>query len=474
MTSLSRRGVVPLASTACLLLAACTVGPDYKGPPKMVDDSQSFARAGTVSTTATPAQAAWWTALHDPELDALEKAALAANPDLAVAAAKLRESRAQVQAQQAQLLPTTSGSAIDLHSHSDGGGMLGGLIGGDSDLYDVGFDATWELDLFGGQRRAAESAAATAEADKANLADTQVSLTADVARAYVSLRDVQHRTALVQSSVTLQTQMLDLTRQRQVAGTASDLDVEQLTGQVEQTQAELVPLKAQIDEQLDSLAILTGRLPGDLDAELAAPMPVPLPPATVAVGDPATLIRHRPDIRAAERQIAAANAGIGQHIADYFPKLELLGDLGFSSTDAGRLFTSGSFSTLAAPFLSWKPFDFGRTAAAVEQARAGLDEATAQYRGTVLKALNDAETALSRYGHQRQDVAGLTRVMASDQRAATLSRSRYAGGTATLVQALDAERQRVEAEQNLAQSEAELTQDFIALQKSLGLGWQQP
>lgn len=472
-----------------LLLSGCTVGPDYKGPPATVPaQGHSFVRAGDVQAVPRPVENRWWTALHDPQLDRLEEAALAANPDLQAAVARLRESRAQLHAQQADLLPTTSTSAVYLHTHGgsglignaasaagtgatgESGSALGGL-GGDLDLYDVGFDASWEVDLFGAQRRAVESAAASAQARQADLADAQVSLTADVARAYVSLRDVQHRTRLSQASAELQGRTLDLTRRRLIGGTASALDVERLNTQVEQTRTDLVPLQAQIEEQLDRLAVLTGRLPGDLDAELRPDAPLPMPPEHVAIGDPTALLRRRPDIRAAERQIAANNASIGQHVADYFPKLELFGNLGFASTDIGQVISGGSFTAIAAPLLQWKPFDFGRTRAAVEQARAGRDEAIADYRSTVLKALDDAETSLSRYGIQRQDVGGLARVKASADRAAVLTRQRFAGGTATLIDILDTERQRLAAEQALAQAEASLSQDFIGLQKSLGLGW---
>ncbi len=252
----------------------------------------------------------------------------------------------------------------------------------------------------------------------------------------------------------------------------SDFDVDRLNQQVQQTLADLVPLQAQIDAQLDQIAVLTGRMPGDLDAELVTATPVPLPPATVSMGDPAALIRHRPDIREAERQIAAKNAAIGQHLADYFPKLQLLGDIGFSSTDVSQLFNADAFSGVVAPVLSWKPFDFGRTAAAVDEARAGRDEAVASYRSTVLKALQDAETALSKYGYQRRNLIGLEQVYASVSRAAALARVRFAGGTIALTDVLDTERQRYQAEESLAQAQAEMTEDYVALQKSLGLGWQ--
>ena len=484
-----------VAAWSWLLLAGCTVGPNYKGPPEVIIAGRPFARVAAIHVAPGPVQARWWTTLQDRELDRLEIVALSANPDLAAATARLREARAQLHAQQAELRPTTSTSALYLHTQGGTGLLTDSLLGSSStaasqaalssagtaapaalsdefDLYDVGFDATWEIDLFGAQRRAMESAAASAEARRADLADGQVTLTADVARAYVSLRDLQHRIALARASAELQGQVLALTQKREAGGTASALDVERLNTQVEQTWTDIVPLQAQVDQQLNQLAILTGRPPGELDAELIQAASPPIPPEMVAVGDPVSLLRRRPDIRAAERQIAAENAIIGQHVADYFPKLELLGNLGFASTDVGQLFSGGSFAAVVAPILQWKPFDFGRTGAAVEQARGGRDEALANYRSTVLKALNDAETGLSRYGNQRLDVAGLERVLASADHAAALTRERYVGGTATLIDTLDTERQRVQAEQALAQAQAELTQDFIALQKSLGLGWQ--
>ena len=480
---------------AAVALGGCTVGPDYKGPPAVIGADRPFVRANRVAVNPAPVLANWWAGLNDAELDRLEEAALASSPDLAAARARLRESRAELHARQADLRPNTGTSAAYVHLHT-GSGLLSGLAGGsaqgsaqgsaeggsaggssggssstDLDLYSVGFDATWEIDLFGGKRRNAEAAAANAEARIASLADAQVTLTAEVAKAYVSVRDLQHRLALEQASAKLHQQELELGRERAAAGTASEFDVERLNEQVQQTLTDIVPLQAQLDAQLDELAVLTGRLPGDLDAELTQVAPVPVPPATVSIGDATALLQRRPDIREAERQIAAQNAAIGQHLADYFPKLELLGDIGYSSSDVSQLFSAASFTGIVAPVLQWKPFDFGRTAAAVEEARAGRDEAEASYRSTVLKALEDAESSLSQYGYQRRNLAGLQRVFVSASRAASLARDRYQGGTIALTDLLDTERTRYQAEEALAQGQAEMTEDYVALQKSLGLGW---
>ena len=477
-----------LLVTLPLLLAACTVGPDYAGPPRTgLEAQRRFVRADPAAAIASPARADWWRALSDAGLDRLEAAAIAANPDLDAARARLREARAELGEQRANLLPTTEASVVYLHSHG-GTGLLGGVLGGgepglpaaasdDFDLYDVGFDASWEADLFGGQRRAVQSARAQSRMREADLADAQVSLTADVANAYVALRDAQHRLALTQRSVDLQQQMLDLTRRRALGGTASELDVARLQTQVDDTTSGLMPLRADIAEQLDRLAVLSGRAPGTLDGALAtAPDAgyagvVPLPPPSVPVGDPASLLRRRPDIRAAERRVAAANAVIGERIADYFPKLSFVGNVGFASAEGGSLLNGANFFGIVAPSLQWRPFDFGRTHARVVNAKAGLAEAEADYRSTVLKAMDDAETALARYAIERDDVRVLQREQESAERAAALTRLRLAGGTASLIDTLDTERQRLAAEQALAVAQGTLTTDYVAIQKSLGLGW---
>ncbi|WP_158913129.1 efflux transporter outer membrane subunit [Caulobacter sp. S45] len=487
----SRLPLRPLRQVAVLALAgfalsACVVGPDYNGPPAVAPGAVSapaFHRAEDLPASPPPSR--WWTALGDSELDQLVDEALAASPDLDIARARLQQSRAGLKQQRAGLLPNTQASALYLRTKGlteAFGGSTGAAAGasvtgqtvGASDtltLYDVGFDATWELDLFGGQRRTIEGAKAEANAAEANLHDAEVSLAAEVAQAYVSLRDLQQRVALAQRNVEIESRMLALTQQRRAGGSATDLDIERLNGQLKSTQADAVPLKAQIAEQLDRLAILTGQPPGALDQTLGAASRVPAPPAEVAVGDPAALLRRRPDIRAAERMIVQKNALIGQHTADLFPKVELLGSLGYGSTDLSNLLTGENLSYVAAPVLQWRPFDFGRIKAQIDEAKGERAEAIANYRKTVLGALDDAETALARFSRQKESLASLAAVKASADRASALTARRVEGGTATTLDQLDVERRRVTAETGLSQARAGLTQDFIALQKSLGLGW---
>jgi NodT family efflux transporter outer membrane factor (OMF) lipoprotein len=475
----------PLATAAAVmaalaaLTAGCTIGPDYHGAPDIAHDAThgaSFVRAPANAVVSTPAPASWWTTLDDPELTRLIEAALEHNPDIHAAQARLRESRAGLHEQQSDALPKASANAAAIRMRSPDTTLIqssGSSGRGPLDLYEIGFDASWEIDLFGGTRRAIEAASAQADATEADLADTHVEIAAEVAQTYVELRDQQQRLELVRKSAELESTMLDLTQQRRTRGVASDLDVERIRTQVETTRSDLLPLDAQITESLDELALLTGREPGALDAELATPGTLPALPATVAIGDPAAMMRQRPDIRAAERRLASSNAQIGEHEADWFPKLTLFGDLGYTAADPGHLLRKENFSWVGIPYLQWNAFDFGRVKAQVDQASASRDEAQAKYESTVLGALRDADVALSRYGHQRENVYSLRTVESSASHTAALTRQRYQAGVSTALDWLDAERTRYSAEQNRISGDAQLVKDFIALQKALGLGWTQ-
>lgn len=466
-----------IGALALALLAGCTVGPDYRGAPTVADKTLAAGKLPHADAGAAtmPAAADWWRGLGDPQLDALVDAALKGSPDIASAEARLRESRAGLHSQQADAMPKLSANATSLRMRSPD---LSSLTGGDSgggrgpvQFYLADFDASWEVDLFGGTRRAIEAASASADASMADLADAQVQLAAEVVQAYVDLRDRQARLALVDATADLESQVLDLTQQRRARGVASQLQLEQVTTQLQTTQAQRLPLQAQIVESLDELAVLCGQEPGQLDAQLGQPKDLPKVPAQVPVADPAALLKARPDIRTAERQLASANAQIGEKKADWFPKLSLMGDLGFSAAEPSHLLRKDNGTWLLLPRLTWNALDFGRVAASVDSATAGRDEAQAHYRSVVLQALKDADTALARYGHQRQNVVLLRDIEASSGRAASLTRERYKAGTASTLDWLDAERTRFDAEQNRISGDAQLLKDFAALHKALGLGW---
>ncbi|WP_233151802.1 efflux transporter outer membrane subunit [Pelomonas sp. KK5] len=457
----------PLA-LAALLSACAAVGPDYQGPP-IAPSPAGFVRADATQARPGPVAAAWWRSLNDPALDALVDQALKQSPTLQAAEARLRAARATLRQQEANAKPKGSASAI-------GAGVWQGPTTDQSStiqLYSVGFDATWEVDLFGGTRRATEAASAQAQAVQADLADAQVSLAAEVASTYVGLRGQQARQALLRDTAAFDAQALALTRQRREAGVATADEVEQRTQQGDATQAALADVAADIAASLDRLALLTGQAPGTLDAEMASGAAVlPSVPAGVAIGDPASLLQRRPDIRAAERRLAGRTAQIGQQTANYFPKLTLLGNVGVASTDAGQLLRASNLALAAVPYLSWNFLDFGRTTAAVHQAEANRDEAVANYQAAVLTALQDANTALSRFGQRRQSVQSLQAQQASAGRTLALTQQRRAAGASSQIDLLDARRREAEAQGKALDGEAALLKDFVALQKSLGLGWQ--
>lgn len=469
------------------LLAACTVGPDYHGPPATAGDAVrrgNFVRATDPSLRPAPGLARWWETLGDATLTALVDDALAHSPSIDQAQARIREARAKLGSERAGRLPTVSASATYLRADLPGVDLGGG--DGDAEgqgsgngrtalnFYNLGGTASWEPDLFGGTRRSVEGARATLGQRFADLADAQVSLSAQVAQTYVTLRDTQERARLNARSSELQRRQLALVQQRYEAGAASSLDVERVRNQLESTDAQTIPLRAQIDEALDQLAVLTGRTPGALDATLSPAVAVPLPPAQVPIGDPAALIAHRPDIRAAERALAAGNAQIGVNVARRFPSLSFMGIFGLGGTSVGDTLDPDKLTSLLVPMLSWSFLDFGRNRAAVEQSEAQRDLAAAQYRQAVLDALQDAETSLSRFGNTRLQLAQLLRAERSAERSARLNDQRVAAGTSNVVDQLDIERQRLSAAISVAQAKAQLTNNYIAVQKSLGLGWTAP
>ena len=485
--------VIALACVAAL--DGCITGPDYRGPQAaapLAAGATAFHRAPSDGVSSARGVAAWWTTLNDAQLNALIDSAVRNSPDIEIARARLRQARSALKLNQAKGEPNGSASALALRTRSpDISGLLnaagvnpaqsgqgaatndtGSHGRGPLQLYDIGFDATWEVDLFGGTRRAVEAASAEAEASEANLDDAHVSLAAEVAQTYVGLRDMQLRYALMRQSAQLQQKMLALSEQRRARGAASEADIDQLRTQLESTQATLIPIDAQIAEAMDALAVLCGAEPGTLDDQLKTATPLPQLPATVAIGDPAEVLRQRPDIRAAERGLASSSAQIGAKAAAFFPKLTLIGDIGFSATDPGHLLRKDSGTWAIVPYLSWDFLDFGRKDATVRQARGAYDEAQAQYRKTVLAALQDAETSLSRYGHQRDNVASLLKVQALTEHTAAYDEQRYRAGVTTLIDRYASQRNSLSAQQNTIAGQAELIKDFVALQKSLGLGWQ--
>jgi NodT family efflux transporter outer membrane factor (OMF) lipoprotein len=461
----------PAAFALPLLLAACTVGPNYDGPPKSVQTQPGFVRAQDPALAPSPALARWWDALGDATLSSLVDAALAHNPSIAEGQARIREAAAVLRQKQVAGLPSVSPNAlvghVELPAFSSGGSSTSVT------LYNLGANASWEPDLWGADRRGTESARATLDQRHASLADTQVSLSAQVAQAYVNLRDAQTRLAMTRDLATRQTHALELIRQRQGAGTATLQDVERAQGDLQSTLAQTSPLEAQAQVALNQLAVLTGQAPGALDAQLGAAAPVPNLPAQVAIGDPAALIAHRPDVRVAERALAASTAQIGVTRAKLLPNITFTGILGLGGTSIGDVVDPSSLAAAILPQIKWSGLDWGKARAAVRQSEAQRDTAEAQYQKAVLSALEDAESSLSRFGGARLRMDHLAQGEAAARRSEALGAQRFAAGTASGLEQIDRENARLQAGLQLAQARADLLVDFIAVNKALGLGWQE-
>lgn len=467
-----------IAGLVPFLLAGCmTVGPNYDGAPQaapVADARGGFLRGGADAVAQAPA-GRWWEALGDPVLSRLIDGALAGSPDIAIANARIAQARAGLASSRTALTPSFNVSAAVPYFNVPGGLFSSDGQGGGRDsvtVYNVGFDSSWELDLFGGTRRKIEAASDRAQAAQAGLADAQVTLSAEIARAYVALRARQAVLALLDRQEAIDTQLVTLAQSRLASGTAPEQPLDQARGQLAQTQGDRAKTQADAAVLIDQIAVLTGREPGALDSQLTSPTPLPLPPASVAVGDPALLLRQRPDVRMAERRLAAANADVGVQIANRFPKISFMGLLGLGGQNIGDIFDPSKVIGLVLPQLRWSLFDGGRTEAQIRNARGSYAEAEAQYRKAVLGALEDAETSLTRFGGQRTTFARAVETERTAQRGAQLQRQRSNAGTIGRSDALTAERQALQASLAAASAQAEMTTGFIAVEKALGLGWE--
>ncbi|QKR99278.1 efflux transporter outer membrane subunit [Sphingomonas sp. CL5.1] len=465
-----------------LFLAGCTVGPDYGGPSPVANAERAgaqFRRADAAQTVPQPPLARWWTSLGDAQLTALIDRALAASPDIAIAEARVRKARATLREQRANQLPSLSATGTAIIAELPAGSLALPSQGQQSDrikaeFYNVGLDASWEIDLFGGRRRAAQAASAQASAAQANLADAQVRLSAEVASNYITLRELQQRLILARRSTELLAQSLALLEQREQRGASSRDDVLRLRTELNRTRGDMLPVEGQIAVTLDQLALLTGDEPGTHDATLAVPAAIPMLPASVPIGDPAAMLRRRPDIRAAERQLAAATAQIGANVARQFPSISIMGIIGLGGPNIGDVLDTDNVSSLLLPRINWSFLDLGRNRARVDQSRADRDEAEAQYRKAVLAALTDAETSLSRFGNQRKNLLSAYRSAEGARQSADYAAQRFDRGAVPLTASLDAQRAALAAAQSSVVAQGELTRAFIALQKALGLGWGTP
>ncbi len=461
-------------AVVCLMSAGCTAGPDHMRPPapalRALDEGK-FLRAGVIVSAAPVAR--WWQGLGDAELARLIELGLREAPAIAAAEARLRQARAGLAASRAGQMPALGTSLLYAHAALPDG-ALGGSNGGSNgqiDLFNAGFDANWELDLWGGKRRETERANAEADAAGARLADAHVALSAEIARTYVALRARQASQRLLAEKLGFERRQTAIARQRLAAGAAPRQAAEAASAVEARGEAELARSAADLAVLGDGLAVLTGQAPGALDDMAAGD--VPLPPAVVAIGDPAAMLARRPDIRTAERQLTAASSRIGIERAKRFPTVSFMGLIGIGGSKPGDLFDTANLSTIALPRLSWSFLDFGRGAAAVRGAEAARDAALADYRARVLAGLQDAEAALARFGAARLALASAGSAAGHAREIARLDGLRARAGTLAPAAALQSEAQALDARLAEVSARGELTAAYVALAKALGLGWEQ-
>jgi len=445
-----------------MLGAACAV---RTTPPAPAPHSTALAGWDASAFSDQPYDARWWRQLEDPVLEQLETDALIANHDVRSALARLDQARAVFDEDRRKQYPTvTVGASVDVRGQAQPGFT-------DEpqriNTYRAGFDASWEIDLFGRVRAAVASATANAESVEAALGNIRVSVAADVARNYFELRGAQQRMAVLDRSLVNQRESLRLTTVRRDAGIGEEFDVARAAARVAETESELPLLRAALAARENRLAALTGRARGELTVDLA-PRAYPVLARTIALGPPDQLLSRRPDVRAAERRLAATAATEGVAAADLYPRITISGVLGLLAGRGSLFGTTDSRAWAVTPALRWSAFDLGSAKARLRGAHAVTQEALAEYEKTMVLALEEADTALVTYRQQQERLVKLTDAVRESARAATIARARYREGVADFLALLDAERTELQAQDGAAQAEADLFTAFVSLYRALG------
>jgi multidrug efflux system outer membrane protein len=451
-----------LAAVLAALLAACAVGPDYH-PASAPDVSARNLDAGHFVPAAPPV--GWWQQFPDPLLTSLEQRALVANLDVAIAIEHVHAARAAFTEANLDFAPHVPLEAQYARSTEQEPGFVPNRIAIDS--YTTGFDASWEIDLFGHVRRSAQAAGARLGAQQATLADTQVSIEAEVARNYFELRGAQRQLAVAGDNIANQREALRLTQIRYDAGRVTELDVDSALSRLKATEATVPLLEAAEKRAGYRLAVLLARTPGELDAELtAASIPAwtdPLP-----VGDVTDLLRRRPDVRIAERNLAAATAQVGVATADLFPRVTVTGFVGFLTGDGAQLGAGSSRAWAVSPTLTWPALDFASAHARLRAAKAESAGTLDAYQETVLGAIEDFENACVNYSRQIQRLSSVVEQADASRRAAKMAEIQYREGQINFLVLLDAQRTELEAEDQVAQAETAVNTGAVAVYKALG------
>jgi outer membrane protein, multidrug efflux system len=455
----------------------CAVGPDYAAAPPKAPAAWSSPMAHGLTDEASPPQS-WWASFNDAELNSLIQRAAQSNLDLRVAEARLRQARVIRGGSAADFAPTVDATASAARAkQSKNQPFFGALplppnFPFEYSVYQVGFDASWEIDLFGGKRRALEAATADWQGAIEARNDAMVSLSAEVARNYVELRGTQQRLGIARRNLDVQREELDLTRARLRGGMATDLDDSRSAALLADIVAAIPPLETAERAAMYALAIMLGRQPGELADELAASVAVPAAPPEIPIGLPSDLLRRRADVRRAERQLAGETARIGVAKSNWFPKISLTGDAGAESVSVSNWFEPGSRFWSIGPNVQWNALDFGRVRAQVRAQTAVQEAALATYEKTVLTSLQEAENAIVAYAQEQNRHGALADAAADNRRSLDLADGMYKNGRVNFLDVLDARRSLYASEDQLALSDQAVSVDLIALYKALGGGWE--
>jgi NodT family efflux transporter outer membrane factor (OMF) lipoprotein len=415
----------------------------------------------------------WWTVLRDKTLDSLLSQAIQKNLDVKMAIERVNQARALRGVASSQLLPTVDAVGSYQRSRISPNSPIGQQIPKHtSDDWQAGFDANWELDLFGRIRRGVEAANADLEALEDARRDVLVRLLAETARNYIDLRAAQRRLAIANDTLKSQRDTLELVNARRAAGTVGDLDVSRAAADVRTTEASIPSLQGDIDEAIFSIGVLLGQEPGVLYDELLIAQPIPVPATAVPIGLPSDLLRRRPDIRQAERALAAATARIGVAMADFYPRVSLTGSFVMDATKISKVGDWDSRQFGIGPTVAWNVFDAGRIANNVKFTEARQRGALIQYQQVVLDSLKETETAISRYTKEFARHQSLEQAVRENEHSVSLAKDRYQAGSIDLLQVLDTQRNLFTSQDQLARSDQTISTEVIALYKSLGGGWE--
>jgi multidrug efflux system outer membrane protein len=478
-TNISRAA---LHAAVLIAIAGCKVGPNYSAPSATVSDGFTQVPEGPAPGTTSLVTrdqediAAWWQVFGDPLLNSLVQRAEERNHDLRIAVERVREARAQRRSTASDQYPTLDADASYSRSRASENYAGPFEAGDDRDLYQYGFDAAWEIDVFGRVARGVEAADADLAASIENRRDVLVTVVAEVARNYTELRASQVRLALARRSVDAEKAALEIAQARFDAQLTSELDVAQARAQLSTRLSSIQPLEVAIRQSVHRLGVLLGQEPAALESELLATSEVdaaiPVPPPTVGVGAPADLLRRRPDIRLRERELAAATARIGVARADLYPRFSLNGSFAMEASNTGDLFDLDSRNWSVTPAVRWNMFDGGRIRALINAAGAREQQALARYEQTVLKAMEETENAVVGFVKEQTRGESLASAVESNRRAVSLATELYTGGLSDFRNVLDNRQRLYQSEDELARSRLTVSSGLIAIYKSLGGGWE--